>query len=90
LTEAIRKAKNLPAADIIASLHSVVLQFATGTEQQDDLTAVIVKRQTAQGSGSPQRDLSPSGVHGGVHTPRTAEQSSDSSEREQGDESKED
>ena len=69
-------AKSLPAADIIASLYSVVLQFADGTKQQDDLTAVIVKRQTAQGSGSPQRDLSPSGVHLGVHTPRTVEHSS--------------
>jgi serine phosphatase RsbU (regulator of sigma subunit) len=35
------------AREIIASLYSAVLQFANGTEQQDDLTAVIVKRDTA-------------------------------------------
>jgi len=53
LSEVIRQAKDQPAGDIIASLHSAVLQFANGTEQQDDLTAVIVKRDTAQGSRSP-------------------------------------
>ena len=52
LTEAIRKAKDLPAGDIIASLYSAVLHFANGAEQQDDLTAVIVKRDTAKGRGS--------------------------------------
>ena len=47
LDETIRKARDLPAGDIISSLYSAVLQFAQGTEQQDDLTAVIVKRKLA-------------------------------------------
>ena len=44
LDEAIRQARDLPAREIISALHSAVLQFANGTEQLDDLTAVIVKR----------------------------------------------
>jgi serine phosphatase RsbU (regulator of sigma subunit) len=47
LSEAIRQAKDQPAGDIIASLYSAVLQFVNGTEQQDDLTALIVKRDAA-------------------------------------------
>jgi len=50
LGETIRQASDLPAKEIISSLHAAVLQFAEGTEQQDDLTAVIVKREPA---GSP-------------------------------------
>ncbi len=34
----------LPAVEIISWLHAVVLGFAEGTAQQDDLTAVIIKR----------------------------------------------
>ena len=45
LDDAIRQARDLPAREIISSLHSAVLQFAGGTEQMDDLTAVIVKRE---------------------------------------------
>jgi serine phosphatase RsbU (regulator of sigma subunit) len=45
LSETIRQAKDLPAREIISALHSAVLRFANGTEQQDDLTAVIVKRE---------------------------------------------
>jgi len=45
LDEAIRQARDLPAREIISALHSAVLEFASGTEQQDDLTAVIVKRE---------------------------------------------
>ncbi len=45
LDEAIRGARDLPAREIISTLHSAVLHFANGTEQPDDLTAVIVKRE---------------------------------------------
>jgi serine phosphatase RsbU (regulator of sigma subunit) len=41
---AIRVARDQPAAAIIAALHESVLRFAHGTKQQDDLTAVIIKR----------------------------------------------
>ena len=44
LQEAIRAARNLPASQIISSLHEAVLRFAGGTRQLDDLTAVVVKR----------------------------------------------
>jgi hypothetical protein len=76
LTEAIRKAENLPADAIITLLYSAVLQFANGTKQQKDLTAVIAARETARGSGSSWWDLSHSGVHGDVHNPSTVEHSS--------------
>ena len=44
LQEAIRAARNLPASQIISSLHEAVVRFADGTRQLDDLTAVVVKR----------------------------------------------
>ena len=44
LQEAIRAARNLPASQIISSLHEAVVGFAGGTRQLDDLTAVVVKR----------------------------------------------
>lgn len=44
LSETIRQAAKLPPGEIISALHAAVLQFAGGTEQADDLTAVIVKR----------------------------------------------
>ena len=44
LEEAIRAARNLPASQIISSLHEAVVRFAGGTRQLDDLTAVVVKR----------------------------------------------
>jgi serine phosphatase RsbU (regulator of sigma subunit) len=44
LSDTIRGARHLPAAQVIATLHESVLQFAGGTPQNDDLTAVIVKR----------------------------------------------
>jgi len=45
LDEAIRQARDLPAREIISAMYSAVLQFADGTEQGDDLTAVIVKHE---------------------------------------------
>jgi serine phosphatase RsbU (regulator of sigma subunit) len=44
LHEAIRSARNLPAAQVIATLHESVMRFTGGTRQKDDLTAVVVKR----------------------------------------------
>ena len=44
LMDVIRKMNHLPADEIISWLHAVVVEFAEGTEQQDDLTAVIIKR----------------------------------------------
>ena len=35
---------NLPPEEIIAELYAAVLKFADGTPQQDDLTAVVIKR----------------------------------------------
>jgi len=37
-----------PPEEIIAELYQAVLAFATGTKQKDDLTAVIIKRISAQ------------------------------------------
>ena len=45
LDEAIRQARDLPAREIISALYAAVLGFVGGTEQPDDLTAVIVKRE---------------------------------------------
>jgi serine phosphatase RsbU (regulator of sigma subunit) len=42
--DVIRETRDQPAAAIIAALHESVLRFANGTRQQDDLTAVIIKR----------------------------------------------
>jgi serine phosphatase RsbU (regulator of sigma subunit) len=44
LQETIRSACHLPAREIITRLHADVVKFAGGTAQQDDLTAVVVKR----------------------------------------------
>jgi phosphoserine phosphatase len=44
LKEAIRKARDLDAAEVISSLHETVKQFTGGVAQQDDLTAVVLKR----------------------------------------------
>lgn len=39
-----RSSCNLAPEEIIAELYSVVLKFADGTPQQDDLTAVVIKK----------------------------------------------
>jgi serine phosphatase RsbU (regulator of sigma subunit) len=44
LHAAIRSARNLRAADVISALHTAVVSFTGGTMQQDDLTAVVLKR----------------------------------------------
>lgn len=44
MKEAIRAFRDSAPKDIIANLYQNVLKFANGTRQQDDLTAVIIKR----------------------------------------------
>jgi len=43
LEDAVRASKELPPAEIIATLYRTVLEFAGGTKQSDDLTAVVIK-----------------------------------------------
>jgi phosphoserine phosphatase len=40
----VRRHRTCPAAELIALLHAAVAEFSGGTRQDDDLTAVIVKR----------------------------------------------
>jgi serine phosphatase RsbU (regulator of sigma subunit) len=44
MEEVIRESRNSAPRDIIANLYETVLKFSNGTRQQDDLTAVIIKR----------------------------------------------
>jgi serine phosphatase RsbU (regulator of sigma subunit) len=44
LHAAIRAARDLPSAGVISALHAAVTGFVGGTPQQDDLTAVVLKR----------------------------------------------
>lgn len=44
--EIIRATKDLPPEEIISRLYSAVIAFSGGTQQQDDLTAVILKRKS--------------------------------------------
>lgn len=44
LEEIIRASRELPSGDIISALHRAVVGFSGGTQQQDDLTAVVIKR----------------------------------------------
>jgi serine phosphatase RsbU (regulator of sigma subunit) len=44
MEEVIRASRALPSSEIIARLYDAVTRFANGTKQQDDLTAVIIKR----------------------------------------------
>jgi serine phosphatase RsbU (regulator of sigma subunit) len=44
LHDAIRAARNLGAAEVISALHAAVVSFSGGTAQQDDLTALVIKR----------------------------------------------
>jgi phosphoserine phosphatase len=44
LEEAIRAHRKMPAAKIISELYAAVVKFAGTMPQQDDLTALLVKR----------------------------------------------
>ena len=41
---AVERAHHTPAAEIIARLLDAVMTFANGTQQEDDLTALVVRR----------------------------------------------
>ena len=42
--EVIRTSRHLPPKEIISKMYGAVVEFSGGTKQQDDLTAVIIKR----------------------------------------------
>jgi len=44
LEQVIRASRHLPPKEIIATIYGAVVEFSGGTKQQDDLTAVIIKR----------------------------------------------
>jgi serine phosphatase RsbU (regulator of sigma subunit) len=44
LKETIREARDCSAEEVITRLHKAVKDFSKGTEQKDDLTAVVLKR----------------------------------------------
>jgi serine phosphatase RsbU (regulator of sigma subunit) len=44
LEETVRASREKSSGDIISALYSAVVAFSGGTKQQDDLTAVIIKR----------------------------------------------
>lgn len=44
IEEAIRAGRDLPPSQIIGAMHAALLQFVGSVPQQDDLTAVVVKR----------------------------------------------
>lgn len=44
MEEVMRDSRDLRASDIIARLYDAVIRFSKGTRQQDDLTAVLIKR----------------------------------------------
>ena len=46
LNETIRRARDCSAEEVIARLHQAVMDFSKGTEQKDDLTAVVLRRKT--------------------------------------------
>ena len=46
LKDTIRQARDSSAEEVITQLYTAVKQFSKGTEQKDDLTAVVLKRKT--------------------------------------------
>jgi len=44
LEEAVRASRHLPPKEIISTIYRAVIEFSGGMKQQDDLTAVIIKR----------------------------------------------
>jgi serine phosphatase RsbU (regulator of sigma subunit) len=47
LKATIQSCCDLPAAEVISRLYASVKEFANGTSQQDDLTAIVLKRKTS-------------------------------------------
>ncbi|MFY9804083.1 MAG: PP2C family protein-serine/threonine phosphatase [Candidatus Acidiferrales bacterium] len=44
LEETVRRAREKSSSEIIATLYKAVIDFSGGTKQQDDLTAIVIKR----------------------------------------------
>jgi serine phosphatase RsbU (regulator of sigma subunit) len=44
LEDAVRRSRSMPPDQIIDGLYDAVLAFSNGTKQQDDLTAVLIRR----------------------------------------------
>jgi len=44
MEKVIRASRELAPPEIIAQLYDAVIRFSNGTKQQDDLTAVLIKR----------------------------------------------
>jgi serine phosphatase RsbU (regulator of sigma subunit) len=44
MEEEIRASRDAASSEIIGKLYQAVIRFSKGTTQQDDLTAVIIKR----------------------------------------------
>jgi serine phosphatase RsbU (regulator of sigma subunit) len=44
MEDAIRASRDIASSEIIAKLYDAVTRFSNGTKQQDDLTAVVIKR----------------------------------------------
>jgi len=57
VAEGVRASRVLPAEQALAALYDAVVRFSGGTPQQDDLTAVIIRRHDAPGKA-----LSPGGI----------------------------
>ncbi len=43
LFDVLRQNRNRSASEIVQSLHTAVVEFAQGTKQEDDVTAVVIK-----------------------------------------------
>jgi len=44
LEEVVRASRDKPPVEIISALYKAVIDFSGGTTQDDDLTAVVIKR----------------------------------------------
>ena len=56
LKDTIHQARDCSADEVIARLHTAVKQFSRGTKQQDDLTAVVLKRKVTTAPKRAQAD----------------------------------
>ena len=54
LKDTIREARDCSADEVIARLYTAVKNFSEGTEQNDDLTMVVIKRKTTTAVEEPE------------------------------------
>lgn len=50
LKESLRQNRNAPAAEVIDKLYDAVKEFSRGTKQEDDLTAIVLRRKAPSGA----------------------------------------